>query len=311
MRTRFITMLIVALIGAGSAAAASTPPRNTVRPSISGLAKQGETLTADPGSWSGTQPLTFAYQWRRCDAAGVNCSNITGATGKAYVLTSVDVGNRLRVRVRASNSVGIRTATSLPSSVIAAQPPKSIALDRGQSLVVYGGTVRLFGSLANGQVGDTVTIEEHRLPSFNGLAIRTVATVQTAADGSFSAVVRPESHTLYKATTGQTESNTVAVSVRPRLSLSRIARHRFALRATAARSFIGRYGVLQRWNSSRHLWITKQRVFFTRALQSVSPTVTSLAVFRTRFGGARIRVLVPRGQVGPSYVAATSNILSA
>jgi hypothetical protein len=311
MRTRFITILIVALIGAGSAAAASTPPRNTGRPSISGLARQGETFTADPGNWSGTQPMTFAYQWRRCDAAGANCSNISGATGKTYVLTSVDVGNRLRARVRASNSAGAGTATSLPSSVVAAQPPKSISLDTSRSLVVYGGTVRLFGSLANGQAGDTVTIEEHRLPQFNGLADRTAATVQTAADGSFSAVVRPDSRALYKATTGQTESNSVVVSVRPRLSLSRIARHRFALRATAARSFIGHYGVLQRWSRSRHLWISRERVSFTRAIQNVSPTITSLAVFRVRFGGARVRVLVPQSQVGPSYVAASSNILSA
>lgn len=311
MRTRFITLLIIALVGAGSAAAATTPPRNTARPTITGLARQGETLTADPGSWSGTQPLTFAYQWRRCDTNGASCSNIVGATGKTYVLTSVDVGNRLRVRVRASNSAGSSTATSLASNVVTAQPPKSISLDSSRSLVVYGGAVTLFGSLANGQAGDTVTIEEHRLPSFSGLEVRTVATVQAATDGSFSAVVRPASRTLYKASNGQTESNAVTVSVRPRLSLSRIGSHRFVLRALAARSFIGRYGVLQRWSSHRHLWINARRVFFTRAFQSVPPTVTSRAVFRARFGGARIRVLVPRSQVAPGYVAGSTNILSA
>lgn len=311
MRTRFITLMIIALVGAGSAAAANTPPRNTVRPTISGLARQGETFTADTGNWSGTQPLTFAYQWRRCDANGANCSNIIGATGKTYMLTSVDVGNRLRVRVRASNVAGSSTATSSASNVVAAQPPKSISLDSGRSLVVYGGTVTLFGSLANGQAGDTVTIEEHRLPSFSGVEVRTAATVQTGADGSFSAVVRPASRTLYKASNGQTESNAVTVSVRPRLTLSRIAPHRFVLRALAARSFIGRYGVLQRWNARRHYWISTRRVFFTRAFGSVPPTITSRAVFRARFGGARIRVLVPGSQVAPGYVSGSSNILSA
>ena len=120
MKKRLIGILIVMLVGTGSAVAATTAPRNTVRPTISGKAREGELLTANPGTWSGTQPLTFAYQWRRCDANGVNCSNIIGATAKTYTLTSVDVGNRLRVRVRASNDAGSATATSLASAVVSA-----------------------------------------------------------------------------------------------------------------------------------------------------------------------------------------------
>src|SRR5919201_2020287 len=106
MQTRLIALVIVMLVGAGSAVAATTAPRNTVRPTISGTARVGELLTANPGTWSGTQPMTFAYQWRRCDTNGTSCSNIIGATSKTYTLTSVDVGNRLRVRVRATNSAG-------------------------------------------------------------------------------------------------------------------------------------------------------------------------------------------------------------
>lgn len=311
MQRRLITVLVVLLVGAGTAAAATAPPRNTVRPTISGTARQGEVLTADPGVWSGTQPITFTYQWRRCDTTGANCANIIGATSKTYTVTSVDVGNTLRVRVRATNSRRSSTAISPPRTVVATPAPKSVSLDSGQSTVVYGRTVSLFGSVTNAQAGESVTISAQRVPAFNGADVQTVATVQTAADGSFSLAVRPQVRTLYRATTGQTASNTISVNVRPRLSLRRIGFHRFALTAMAARSFTGRYAVLQRWIPQQHRWLSVRRVFFTRAFSGVSPTITSRAVFRARFGGARVRAYVRQSQVSPGYVTGVSNVASA
>src|SRR5438046_3905518 len=106
MQKRLIAIVIVMLVGAATAAAATTLPRNTVRPTIAGTARQSELLTAAPGTWAGTQPLTFTYQWRRCDTNGASCANITRATGRAYAPTCVDVGNGVRVRVRASSDAG-------------------------------------------------------------------------------------------------------------------------------------------------------------------------------------------------------------
>ena len=311
MQNRLIVLVMLAFVGAGSAFAATTRPQNTVRPTISGGAKQGELLTADPGTWTGTQPIAFTYQWRRCDTNGNNCSNIIGATSKTYTLTSVDVGNRLRVRVRASNSAGATNATSLATAVVAAKAPKSLALDTSLSTVVYGGSVTLTGSVANGEAGESVTITEHRVPAVGGLQVQTVTTVQTAADGSFSADVHPLIHTLYRASTGPTASNTVSVQVRPRLILTRIGVHRFLARVIAARSFVGRYGLLQRWNARLHYWTSVRRVFFTRALTITSPTVVSRATFRARFHRAKIRVLIPRSQTAPGYLLAFSNLARA
>jgi hypothetical protein len=104
----------------GAVQSASSAPANTSPPTISGTPQDGQTLHAGPGSWGGTQPITYAYRWRRCDASGAACSDIAGATDANYSLTSVDVGSRLRVVVTATNSVGSATATSSAAAVVQA-----------------------------------------------------------------------------------------------------------------------------------------------------------------------------------------------
>ena len=62
-------------------------------PTISGTARDGadaDALDAAPGP--ARRPITFTYQWQRCDAAGANCADIAGATGATYTLDGADVG---------------------------------------------------------------------------------------------------------------------------------------------------------------------------------------------------------------------------
>jgi hypothetical protein len=77
---------------------------NVVPPTISGSAVEGQMLTASPGVWSGTEPITYAYQWRRCDAGGGACSDIAGAISATYTVQAADVAGTLRVRVTATQS---------------------------------------------------------------------------------------------------------------------------------------------------------------------------------------------------------------
>jgi Polysaccharide lyase len=103
----------------------SVPPSNTAPPTISGTPQQGQTLTAAPGSWSGTAPFRYAYQWKRCDAAGASCAAISGATSTAYLLTSAEVSSTIRVSVTASNSVGSATASSAATATVGSPPAPS------------------------------------------------------------------------------------------------------------------------------------------------------------------------------------------
>lgn len=92
-------------------------PANTALPTISGTLKVGQTLTADPGSWSGS-PTSFTYQWQRCDIDVAACVNLVGATGKTYVVPLVDLGYRLRVAATAHTATSSAAATSAITTVV-------------------------------------------------------------------------------------------------------------------------------------------------------------------------------------------------
>src|SRR3990170_9880 len=116
-------LVVSVLVGFAPAAPAPKPPQNTKLPAITGTPRVGQTLTAQEGNWSGTEPITYAFLWLRCDAQAANCAAITGATAKTYVVTAADLGRRLRVRVTARNAAGSATATSNPTVVVTAAAP--------------------------------------------------------------------------------------------------------------------------------------------------------------------------------------------
>jgi hypothetical protein len=98
-------------------------PANTQTPTIAGTAVQGATLTLNVGSWQGQGPITYTYEWLRCDAALKTCATIGGASKNTYTLTGADVGHRLFARVTARNAGGISVASSSPTAVVQGSPP--------------------------------------------------------------------------------------------------------------------------------------------------------------------------------------------
>jgi hypothetical protein len=121
----------------GSGTATSNPtaviqsarPVNTTEPSISGTAAVGNRLSANRGEWVGDQPITYSFQWLRCNDRGDNCSEIAGATDNQYIVVDSDVGRTLRVRVTARNDAGTRSAISNPTGIVGqTQPPPGSSL---------------------------------------------------------------------------------------------------------------------------------------------------------------------------------------
>ena len=120
------TVALVVSLGAGAGTTATTAaPKATAPPTVTGTAQEGKTLVGQRGTWSGS-PTDYNDYWTRCDKDGGSCANISGANNhNGYVLKSVDVGNTIRLKVRAQNADGTTFASSVPTAVVtaAAAPP--------------------------------------------------------------------------------------------------------------------------------------------------------------------------------------------
>ena len=92
--------------------------RATGAPAIDGIARVGETLTADVSTIDDDDELTnavFAYQWLRGDA------EIAGATGDTYTLVKADEGQTIKVTVSFTDDRGhAESLTSDPTGEVKA-----------------------------------------------------------------------------------------------------------------------------------------------------------------------------------------------
>jgi hypothetical protein len=100
-------------------------PSNTLAPSVLGLDITGQTLTANEGLWTGTEPIAYAFQWQRCSKAGTECANLAEQTGTSYVLQSGDAGHTIRVVVTAENVAGAAEKESAATLEVAGVGPSN------------------------------------------------------------------------------------------------------------------------------------------------------------------------------------------
>ncbi len=127
-------VLVTATNAGGSGNASSAPtalvlpaaPTNTSSPLVSGDAREGQTLQASAGEWTGTP--TTALQWERCNESGGSCVALAGETGNEPPARSCATSApRCRVVVTATNAGGSATAASPASAPVLPLPPINLA----------------------------------------------------------------------------------------------------------------------------------------------------------------------------------------
>ena len=103
------------------------PPYAVDYPTIPGVPREGQALTGSNGEWAGTEPMSFAYAWGRCDANYNSCGLISGAASQTYTPTGADVGYHLYLRVTATNVAGSGWESSDPTPLVRPAGPANTA----------------------------------------------------------------------------------------------------------------------------------------------------------------------------------------
>jgi len=76
---------------------------NTAVPTVSGVARTAETLTAANGTWLNT-PGSYTYQWEQ-SSDGTLWDHISGATSQTFLVSASQVSKYVRVQVRGTKTV--------------------------------------------------------------------------------------------------------------------------------------------------------------------------------------------------------------
>jgi hypothetical protein len=237
------------------------PPYALDYPAITGVAREGQTLTVSEGEWIGTAPISFAYAWVRCAANLSSCTPVDGATAPTYTLTGADVGHRLYVVVTGSNVAGSSWESSDPTPPVRPSGPTNTAAPWvsgearvGEALFASAGTwagiqpIRYAyqwqqcdaaGNACLDLQGETAEVLEVRAPQV-GSRLRVVVTA-TNGDGARSVASEPSS-IVARAPAPPQPRRCVVPSVRGK----RLAAARRAI--TSARCRVGR---IQRKFSNR------------------------------------------------------------
>jgi hypothetical protein len=108
-------------------------------------------------------------------------------------------------------------AAVLVSTAQAQPEPKNITLDATPTTVKFGGTVTLSGKLTGqNNSGRPVVVQQDPFPidTFSN-----AGTATTNATGDWSLILKPDRNTRYQARSGNADSKTVDVMVRPAISL--------------------------------------------------------------------------------------------
>jgi plastocyanin len=192
-------------------------------------------------------------------------------------------------------------------TVTVGAPVTSGPLTASPKLVVYGRKSTIAGTLASKASGQSVKIQGTECGTSTS---KLLATVTTTTGGKFSYSASPLKKTAYTANVKNATSAPATAAVQPRLQLKKVGSHRYSVNVSAAESFAGKLGTLQRYRSATKRWVKVKRVLLAANTTGVTPTVISSAKFGAPIrSGVRLRVTLGSRQVGLCYAAGHSNAI--
>jgi len=254
--------------------------------------KAGDTVT-----WKNNDTVNHAVE-----SAQAGIAQQTLAPGATYSFTFTKTGN-----FQVSDPLAQKRNTRM--TVRVETVPLTVALTAPTTAVVYGNQARLAGTVSSQQANEQVTI----LAKACGAATATkLATVATTTGGAYAVLVKPLKNTLYTAQAKTSTSPGATVLSKPRLTLTKPAKGRFAVAVRGAISFSGRAVVLQRWNATLKKWVNVKSTLLVKGPAATAPTIVSKATFRAAVKArTRLRVSISQFQAGSCYRPNVSNVVLA
>jgi len=176
--------------------------------------------------------------------------------------------------------------------------------------VAYGSNVTLSGQLATKLANQQIALQATDCGSTKPTK---VSTVRTVAGGTFSSAAKPTIGTAYEGRYKNGLSPVVTVTVRPILTLTRVARGSFTAKATAGQALTGKFVVFQRYTKLRKRWVQVKRLLLGHAVPGpAKPTMVSSVSFKAKLArGTRVRMMITTAQAGPCYAGAVSKTIRA
>jgi len=222
----------------------------------------------------------------RSAGSGVVTRTVTAA------ITGLAAGQTYHYRLVARSDAGTTNGGNASFATV------GVTLSAPALRVVYGRGIMLTGLVPTRRAGETVTVLAQQLGESS---LRSIATVATAADGSWRYLAKPRIRTAYAASWNRGRSPEQTVAVRPAVALRRTAAGLFSTRVRGARSFSGRIVQLQRRTASGR-WVTVKRVRLN---------ARSVRLFRATLprGTSRLRIAMSVNQAGAGYLAGFSRTI--
>jgi hypothetical protein len=223
-----------------------------------------------------------------------NAGSGNAAIAVNAALTSLTSGATYHYRLVATNSAGRVNGADASFATVPA-----VTLQQSGFRVIAGRYVKLSGTVASAQPGQTVTVLAQ---SFGSTAFAQVATVLTGGGGTWAFLAQPRITTTYTVSAGGSTSAPVTVGVQPSMTLTRITKARLSTRVRAATGFAGKLVKLQRLAGGS--WIT---------VKQARLNANSVAIFAAKLlprGRSTIRVAMSVNQAGPGYLGGKSRTLT-